>query len=200
MRTNPFPVPSPSPGSGLLGLVFLVALNGCATSPSGVRPETGTPVVTRILGPGGGDVLLTSELSKGMFHLDAPPEEVWLALPDAFEGLGIEITYRHPGSMAMGNNNFRARRIGEARNSTYLDCGYGRTAIPHADAYEVTASLVTSLRPGEGGGTVMETLFAASARARDVSGGNISCSSKGTLERRMVEMLTELLGGTVSQG
>jgi hypothetical protein len=157
-------------------------------------------VVTRIQGPGGGDVHLTSELSKGVFHLSAPPEDVWLALPTVFEELGVEITLRDPRTRTLGNNGFRMRRIGGARNSTFLDCGYGTTAVPHADAYEVTASLVTSLHPGEQGGTVMETLFAASARPREVSGGNIVCSSKGTLEERMLEVLTSLVGGTFPGG
>jgi hypothetical protein len=96
----------------------------------------------------------------------------------------------------MGNNQFLARRIGGARNSRYLDCGYGATATPNADAYEVTASLMASVRPGEGGGTILETLFTASARAREVSGGVVSCNSKGVLERDMVDRLTTMLGGS----
>jgi hypothetical protein len=151
--------------------------------------------VTRVQGPGGGDIHLTSELSKGVFQLAASPEEVWTVLPNVFEELGIEITYRNPGARALGNNQFRARRIGGERNSRYLDCGYGTTATPNADAYEVTASLVASLRPGEEeGGTVLETLLTASARAREVSGGSISCSSKGVLEKDMVDLLTTMLG------
>ena len=184
----------------MLLLFSMVLIHGCQTAAEGVMPEGATPVVTRVQGPGGGDVYLTSELSKGVFLLSAPPEQVWVALENVFGDLGIEITYRNPQAQAIGNNQFRARRIGGARNSRYLDCGYGTTAIPHADAYEVTASLVASLRPGEGGGTVMETLFAASARAREVSGGTVSCTSKGVLERNMVEMLTSTLGGSAAGG
>ena len=189
------------PGRVLVfGLLSVVGIQGCGTVAEGVMPEGGTPVVTRVQGPGGGDVLLTSELSIGTFQLGFPPEQVWIALPNVFEEMGIEITYENPGARATGNNQFRARRILGERNSRYLDCGYGSTATPYADSYEVTASLVASVRPGDAGDTVLETLFTASARAREVSGGNISCSSKGILERRMVEMLTSMLGGSPSGG
>jgi hypothetical protein len=177
-----------------MGILFLAATHGCSTAREGVLPEASTPVVTRVQGPGGGDVYLTSELSKGVYHLAASPEEVWTVLPNVFEELGIEINYRNPAARGVGNNQFVARRIGGARNSRYLDCGYGATATPNADAYEVTASLMASVRPGEGGGTLLETLFTASARAREVSGGVITCNSKGVLERKLVEMLTSMMG------
>jgi len=200
MEVGSFPTCHLMSGPLALGFSLLLLSQGCATPSEGMLPESSTPVVTRVQGPGGGDVYLTSELSKGVFRLSAVPEQVWIVLPSVFEELGIEITYRNPPAKAMGNNNFMARRIGGARNSRYLECGYGSTATPHADAYEVTASLVTALRPGENGGTVLETLFIASARARAVSGGNIRCSSKGTLERTMAEMLASRVGGSVSGG
>ena len=174
---------------------------GCAGSSSGVRPETSTPALTRIQGPGAGyDVHLTTELSKGVFHLNAPPDEVWAAMPAVYEELGIEINLRDPTARVVGNNNFRPRRIDGARNSRYLDCGYGSTAVPHADGYDVTASLIATVRSGDESGTLLETLFTGSARAREVSGGNVSCSSKGTLERRMVEILSSLVGADPSGG
>jgi hypothetical protein len=173
----------------VLALFLVVSLEGCAQPSSGVRPETSTPLASRIQGPGGGDVYLTSELSKGTYSIPADPEVAWTHLAAVFEELGIEIAYQDPARKAMGNRNFRARRIDEARNSRYLDCGYGRTAVPHADAYDVTASLVVALRPAEDRGTVLETLFTAAARSRDVSGGNIPCSSKGTLERTIANRL-----------
>jgi len=163
-------------------------------------PEAGTPVVTRVVGPGGGEVQLTSEISKGVFHLKAPLEEVWSGLPRVFGELGVEVTYQDPRVHGMGNNNFRARRMRGKRNSRYLDCGYGSTAVPNADAYDVTASLVTSLRSGEGGGSVLETLFQASARARDVSGGTIPCTSTGRLEREMADLLVSFVGGSPDEG
>ena len=58
--------------------IFLgLGLHGCATPSDGVRHQTGDLVVTRVQGIGGGDVYTTSELSKGTFHFDAPPEQVW---------------------------------------------------------------------------------------------------------------------------
>jgi len=183
-----------------LGLPLGLALQGCATSGDGVRQETSTPTSIRIQWQGGGeDVHLTSELSKGTFHLEGSLEDVWSMAPGLFEELGVEINYQNPAGRAIGNNNFRLRRLGGVRNSRYLDCGFGSTAVPHADGYEVTASLVISFRPGEGGTTIMETLFAASARARDVSGGNVACTSKGTLESTMAEILAGMLAESAGE-
>ena len=176
-----------------LGLPLGLALQGCATPSDGVLQETSTPASIRIQGMEGGDVHLTSELSKGTFHLNGSPEEVWSLASELFEELGIEINYQNPAGRAIGNNNFRLRRIGGVRNSRYLDCGFGSTAVPHADGYEVTASLVSSFRAGDSGTTIMETLFVASARARELSGGNVACTSKGTLESTMAEILAGML-------
>ena len=193
----------PNPGGRRVLLTLSIflgwGLHGCATPSDGVRPQTGALVVTRVQGAGGGDVYLTSELSKGTFHFNAPPEQVWIVAPSLFEELGIEINYKIPSARAIGNTNFRVRRIGGARNSRYLDCGYGRTAVPNADGYEVTGSLISTFRSGEDGTTIMETLFTASARAREVSGGNVGCTSKGALERAMAEILTEMLAGAAGE-
>lgn len=182
-----------------LSIVLGLCLHGCAGPSDGVRQQTGALAVTRVQGAGGGDVYLTSEFSKGTFHLDAPPEQVWAVAPSLYEELGIEINYSIPSAKAIGSTNFRVRRILGARNSRYLDCGYGRTAVPYADGYEVTGSLVSTFSAGEDGTTIMETLFTASARAREVSGGNVGCTSKGALERAMAEILTEMLVGSAGK-
>jgi type IV pilus biogenesis protein CpaD/CtpE len=42
-----------TPGSMVLAFLLVASLEGCAQTSSGVRPETSTPVATRILGPEG---------------------------------------------------------------------------------------------------------------------------------------------------
>ena len=199
MRQKFFTNPASRRALVTLTLSLGLGLHGCATPSDGVRHQTGALVVTRVQGIGGGDVYLTSEFSKGTFHFDASPEQVWAVASSLFEELGIEINYSIPSAKAIGSTNFRVRRIMGARNSRYLDCGYGRTAIPYADGYEVTGSLVSTFSSGEDATTIMETLFTASARAREVSGGSVACTSKGTLERAMAEILTEKLAGSAGK-
>jgi hypothetical protein len=167
---------------------------GCATSPDGVRQETAAPVSVRIQGTGGGDVYLMSEVSRGTFHLSGTMDEAWSRASALFEELGVEVNYLIPSNHAIGNNQFRVRRVGGARNSRYLECGSGATAVPNADGYEVTGSLITTFKQDEDGTTVMQTSFTASARARELSGGSVACTSKGTLEQHMADVMNEWLG------
>lgn len=71
----------------------------------------------------------------------ATPEYGWSRLPAIFEELGIEVTYSNPATFTMGTRSSRVRRIGGERLSRYLECGYGSTAQPYADQYEVTLGL-----------------------------------------------------------
>jgi len=113
----------------------------------------------------------------------------WSRLPAIFEELGIEVTYSNPAAYTMGNQGTRVRRIGGERPSRYLDCGYGSTAQPYADDYEVTMALMVNLVAAEDG-TLVTVRVEGSAKPRTVSGHAVNCSSKGTLERRILSLIS----------
>jgi hypothetical protein len=144
-----------------------------------------------------GDVTsrLTAESSMVTHHVDAPVARVWAILPEVFEDLEIPLGAFEPENMALGNREFSPKRIGGDRMSRYLDCGSGITGRPYADAYRVTLYLMTRIDALGPAQTRIRTEIDASARNREISGYPIHCTSKGILERRISERVSEMLGG-----
>ena len=139
---------------------------------------------------------ITTEASVLDSMVAAAPAAVWSALPTVFELLRIETSTVDAGSLVIGNPRFIGGRIEGKALSTYVDCGntYGG---PTADRYQVTLYLMVGLSgPFPGGGTMVRTVMDASARPRDVMGNSLHCVSKGTLERRIVELVTEMAGAS----
>jgi hypothetical protein len=112
-----------------------------------------------------------------------------------YEILRIPEAGADPEKKAFGNLEFRARRIEGERLSRYIDCGMGATAVPNADSYQVTMSVLTRLAPAEDGGTVVETTVDANGKPRNVSGNPVHCQSIGTLETRVAELVLWVLVG-----
>lgn len=175
-------------------LLALTLLAACASSgTSNPTPDLGTP--TRISGPDFGMELYTNP-GIGERLMAVPLDSVWLALPGVYGALDIDITHSDPSRHVFGNPQYRARRVEGKRLSTYIDCGSGVTAVPKADDYEVTLSVTTTLTAGEENSTVVTTTVDGYARPRAVSTNPVHCTSKGTLELRVVQLIREALEGT----
>lgn len=178
--------------------VIALAAVACASSGSDVTrpaPETVKPVHISGARGGIGSTKIHNETRIVARTVPAPMDSVWRALPRVYEILGIAQTVIDPGQQAVGNLEFRPRRIEGQRPSWYIDCGAGATAVPKADEYEVTMSALTRLTPGEGGGTVIATTVEATAKPRAVSGNPVYCQSRGTLEARVAQLVQALLSG-----
>ena len=142
---------------------------------------------------GRGTLDLSTEASVRDSILPASRASVWSALPSVFETLEMDTPTVDAASLMIGNARFRPRRrIGGERPSRYFDCGSGPGG-DYADRYQVTLYLMVQLRSAPGGGTMVRTTLDASARPRDVAGGSVHCGSKGSLERRIVELILENL-------
>ena len=179
----------------LLALVCTLT-NGCAAGGAGIS-QMGRPTERVSVTDASGfteSFELTPSVSARNSVVPARPTEVWLVLPSVFEMLQIETSVVDPGSLVIGNPRSRPRRIERKRLSTYLDCGSGIIG-PRADSYQVTLQWMVQLESAPNGSTVVTTSMDAYARPRDVSGNDIHCVSKGTLERRIVELITEGLDG-----
>ncbi len=182
---------------GSLFALVLVGLSACASGPEeGLVVRGGEEVWTRVEGGAPmAEVRYIRDRELVVRSVDASPEEVWAALPAVYAELEIPLTVRDPATRTLGNGGFRPRRIAGKRRSTFVDCGYGITATPYADQYQVTMSVVTRVRVGEDGATVVETELTGTAKPRDVSGGVLTCNTKGVLERTILERLRERLAG-----
>ena len=180
-----------------LALVLSCALlPACASRATGApaTPLAGGGVEIRDVRGGGGSLDITSEASVRDTVLSAGRAPIWAALPSVFETLGIETSTVDPGSLVIGNRGTRSTRVEGRRMSGYLDCGSGFGGA-YADRYQITLYLMVQLASRADGGTLVRTILDASARPRDVSGNAVHCRSKGTLERRVVELITENLSG-----
>ena len=166
---------------------------GTRTAPIGPRTET---ISVRVGGAAGGALEVGTEASVMDTTVSAAPDAIWSALPTVFQLLRIETSTVDAGSLMIGNQGFVASRIGGRSLSTYLDCGQ-TFGGPTADRYEVTLYLMVELAGSPGGGTLVRTVTDAYARPRGVSGNSLHCVSKGTLERRILELVTQIAPGAI---
>jgi hypothetical protein len=111
-----------------------------------------------------------------------------------FVDLGIPLAVVDVENQRLGNGGFQPWRLGGERLSQFLDCGYGGGVAAYADAYRVTMSLFSRVSEHENQSTLVETEIYAAAEPIATSGGPVNCTSKGTLERRIVAMVYAQLG------
>lgn len=152
-------------------------------------PET----VSRVTSPGSGRVEIHNALSMVGRNVPAPMDSVWKVLPRVYEILGITEAAGDENGTTFGMIDFRPKRIEGKRLSTYIDCGMGATAVPKADTYEITMSLLTRLSATDDGHTRVETTVEASGKPRAVTGNPIYCQSNGVLESRVADLVLWVL-------
>ena len=176
-----------------LNSLVILAITACSsTGPDAAPPAPETE--TRVYSPGGGGVLLHNEPGFGSRLVPASIDSVWSALPRVFEILDIPDVQEDLAQRAFGNSGYRARRIEGDRLSKYIDCGTGATAVPNADQYEVTLSVITRLSQTDDG-TLATTTVHASARPRAETRNPVPCQSKGVLEERLAELIMYVIVG-----
>jgi len=182
-----------------LPLAGLLLAAGCASSPpeAGDVAAAGRQVETVSVGSSQGGALAQIEIETEASIIDVVSptglSTSWAVLPEVFEILGIEATTVDRPSYSAGNERFVVRNIERRALSNYLECGssFGRA---RADQYEVTMQILVQLAGAPGGGTRVRTTLDAYARPRDVAGNAYHCTSRGTLERRIAELVEQLAG------
>ncbi len=174
--------------TGASTALWLLIAFGCAgtASHSGQEMED---IITTAVGPY--YVRATSETVASSDSVDAAVEQVWSVLPRVYEELGIPLGGIDARSRQLGNAQFQPRRIGGSRLSRFLDCGSSVGVSSYADTYEVTMSLTTRVKESDDGRAVVQTQLHAVAEPKAVMGDPVFCTSKGTLERRIAELVAE---------
>lgn len=174
-------------------LIVAVAFGwACATSQAGTGSANAGQTVTRVMSPGI-DVRITTDRRVSRSIHNASMDDVWTALKAAYEQLEIPVTATDHAGWRLGNPRAQTRRIGDERMSRFFECGRAPTGRPRADQYDVTYSVFSRLEQTTDGQTVLLTEADGSARPRSVSTNPVHCSSMGTLERRIADLVTELL-------
>ena len=178
-----------------LPILFLASVvTACASSGAGVSGPRTTTV--SVIAPSGAtrsiEIRPTTDVNESI--LPATPTQVWTVLPAVFDQLQVEVTTVDSRSRVMGNAGYLARRVEGKRLSIYLECGSDFLG-PYANQHDVTLSLMVQLTNAPENETVVTTVVNASAKARAVSGTRLQCTSKRSLERRVVELIAEKLAG-----
>ena len=164
----------------------------CTVSQAGAGSSEGSQTITRVTSPGV-DVRITADRRVSQNFFDASLDEVWEALVAAYKQLGIPVPATNHAGWRVGNPRVQVRRIGDERMSRFFECGQASMGRPRADQYDVTFSIFSRLQQAADGRTVLLTEVDGSARPRSVSTNPVHCSSKGTLEKRIADLVVDSL-------
>lgn len=187
----------------LLTSLLALPLLACASTGGGSADVPGTPpagsaapapTTMRVSTPGGNlNIRVRPDEMRSSFIVAAPIDRVWRALPATFDSLGIPGAVVDAAARRYGSTGFRVRRrLGTAPVSRYFDCGQTQIG-ENADEYNVQLQVVATLSTGTAGTTNVEVLLDALARPVAFSQGYQACSTRGTLDARLIERLrTEL--------
>lgn len=167
---------------------LLALAAACAASPDpGIAPtnQTTSQVFT---GTEGLPTTVTTDAPvASSINTAIRPDTALVMLQAAYAVNGIEVTLIEPAAGRIGNPHFFVRgTMNREPLSRYVTCG--RTISgERADRDQIQLSVVSTVRPGPNGGSVVETLLTASARDR--TSGNVgdlmTCSTRGALESRI---------------
>jgi len=170
-------------------------LTACLLAVGCGAPRSGPVTQTTIdrLAVDNTDFEMTSDAGASSDMVSAPVDRVWSILPLVYDDLGVELSFIDSEIRWLGNTRFRQREIDGERLSRFLDCGSGTGFASYADTYLVTMVLTTGVSASADGGSVVRTRFQAVAEPSTTSGNELRCTSKRTLERRILEIIAERL-------
>jgi len=163
-------------------------LAACASS--GGDPPTRTATTT--LRGYGEAVEMTTRNVADQRTFYAPTPRVLAAVDETYATLEIPITIRNSATSTLGNGGLQVNRIEGKRMATYVDCGQDRNGRL-ANTHNMTLSIVTTLDSVEDDGVEVSTLVTAFGKPRATSGNTIPCNSTGELERRIAELVGQIL-------
>ena len=177
----------------LLGACCALAACGPAAS----APSSGpSEMPTQVLAVGDAVHVTTSaEVRVVSETLDAPVDRVWAVLPAVYRELGLTTGADAARRTVTGGANFTRRFLGE--NATrFFDCGMGQFGSRIAASYTIRMAVSTTVNPGTGGGSRLDSMIEAFARSTD--GANAvaaQCRTQGRLEQLIAQRVREKLAG-----
>lgn len=179
------------PGAAAAVLMLVAVLAGCgpATREQG---SAGDPVRSTLRVGNAPPVEIHTSAGVGQRTFGAPADRIWALLPEVFAILDIPVTTGDARRAQFGNEGYLARRVEGKRMSSYVDCGTSLSGVM-ADTHDITLMALVRLAPADDGGTVVMAIVDATGRPRATGGNSIHCQSKGVLEKRISDLVAELL-------
>lgn len=187
--------------------VLLLASVACSSTGGGDPapvPTTAPTIQTErvVTSSGGGGLAVTSANLDNNIRLlsTGTVAQVWSVLPSIYQDLNIPLTVKDDARKVIGNEGWRTRRsIGRVPMQRYLDCGRSGT-IENAETYQISMTIVTTVTPNAGGGSVVGTILSATGRNPITSSTQeVRCVSTGDLEIRIRDMVQQRVAAMVQQ-
>ncbi|HEX6911963.1 MAG TPA: hypothetical protein VF142_16280 [Longimicrobium sp.] len=168
----------------------LAACGPAASTPSRGPVQTPTQVVTT---NDAMHITTSAEVRVVSQDVDAPVDRVWAVLPAVYQELGLGTGQDASRRTVMGGANFTRRFMGE--NATrFFDCGQGQFGSRIAASYTIRMTVSTTVNPGTGSGSRLDSMIEAFARSTD--GANAvaaQCRTTGRLEEMISDRVRQKL-------
>lgn len=177
-------------------LAAAMVLSACASAPRGDIPAGETSrsdvrIETAGVTASSMNMQLTREAEISTATLTASPDSVWKVLPAVFAELEIPVSGVQSSNRLLTARGERLRRVAGRGISSFFDCpgSYGNAAA-NSDVYFTVHAQVL---PGEtASASAVRTQVEAMARS-STSGNTVPCTSRGALERAIMERLSAKL-------
>ena len=130
-------------------------------------------------------------------RVGASRDAVWAKLPAAYESLGLPLSFREDARYRLGNDQIKARRaLNGVQMRTILDCGSDLNG-EKAETYDIRLTIETSIAQGSRADAAeVTTMVSGLGRSPNFGNNDITCSTKGELERRILRYVRTQLGLT----
>ncbi len=187
--------PAPVPGTPMRIIVFGACCALAACGPAASTPSRGpTETPPQVVATGDALHVTTSAEVRVVSHdVAAPVDRVWAVLPAVYAEMGLGEGQDAARRTALGGANFARRFLGE--NATrFLDCGQGQFGSQIAASYAIRMTVSTTVNPGSGDGSRLDSMIEAFARSTD--GANAvaaQCRTTGRLEQLISERVRQKL-------
>lgn len=122
---------------------------------------------------------------------------VWAKLPGAYESLGLPLNFKDDARFRIGNDQIKARRaLNGVQMRTILDCGSDLNG-EKAETYDIRLTIETTVAQGATADAAdVTTMVSGLGRSPNFGNNDITCSTKGELERRILRYVRTQLGLT----
>jgi hypothetical protein len=176
----------------------LVVLTACGST-GGASGSAPVPVTvsaqgaTLASGMAGMTVLVGGTGQKAV--VGAARDAVWAKLPGAYESLGLPLSVKDDATFRLGNDQIKARRnLNGVPMRSIVDCGSDLNG-EKAETYDIRLTIETTVVQGSTADVAeVTTTVSALGRSPNFSNGDINCSTKGELEKRILRYVRTQLG------
>lgn len=177
-----------------IALASLSILAGCATVAS---PPAGAGSPGSISSTETGGVIRMGQDSRAVsVSLEAPPDQVWAALPGIYQQLGIQAEMREDATRTIGTRAFTGSRIDGKRTTDFVRCGNQGSGPSAGGMFRTRLMIVTRVMATSDGKTDLVSEVGGTATpVEGTSTGQVACASTGDLEQRIRALALQAIAG-----